>query len=290
LIGSAAGRKVTLKFDAATDTVMPRVVGGETLINTVAELAFVRQDLAGKYKLESDIDLAVDGTVGSPAVPLEWEPIGNPGTNFTGTFDGDGHTIGNLKISSGSNVGFIGMTNIGCVIKNLGVSGNVSGTTDVGGVVAQAVGLITACSFDGTVTGSSNYVGGITGYIRSQGATITACRSTGEVKGTTSVGGLVGNLTNASSKIAACYSTATVTGTGGSIWGSNAGGTVSDCFTNGTAQTGVTVFGDGTGGTGWPAAGTAGWGEGNDESTGLYWKPLGSWNAANPVYPKLWWD
>ena len=110
---------------------------------------------------------------------IEWTPIGTKGTSnvFKGTFDGNGATISNLKISGGSYVALFGETS-GAAIKDLTVTGEVSGE-DVAGIVAKATDTtITNCVNKVNVTATAGKAAGISA---SFGGTITKCENRGTV-------------------------------------------------------------------------------------------------------------
>ena len=109
----------------------------------------------------------------------EWTPIGTKGTSnvFKGIFDGNGATISNLKISGGSYVALFGETS-GATIKDLTVTGEVSGE-DVAGIVAKATDTtITNCVSKVNVTATAGKAAGISA---SFGGTITKCENRGTV-------------------------------------------------------------------------------------------------------------
>ena len=143
-------------------------------------------------KLMNDIDLK---DVCGPELDAEtsWEPIGNSFSNsYSGTFNGNGKTISGLYIdSSGVDYkGLFGRVN-GGTVKDLTVSGSVSGDMYVGGVVGyNNGGTVTGCIFSGSgsVSGGED-VGGVVG--RNDG-TVKNCHNTGKVSGNRSVGGVVG--------------------------------------------------------------------------------------------------
>ena len=200
----------------------------------------------------------------------DWTPIGTDYDNsYTGTFDGGGHTITGLTITTKDQfVGLFGYLNRAGTVKNVvmegiqitsnhmfgntggvagfswgtiencSVSGSVSGTVYVGGVVgAQWNGSITGCSSSATVKGTV-YVGGVTGQTNSS-ATLTACYATGNViieinpKKNIAGGSLVGM--NAGSSLLACYATGNVTSTGSSTGNVHIGGFLGDNYTTVTA-------------------------------------------------------
>ena len=201
----------------------------------------------------------------------DWTPIGtNFYNSYTGTFDGGGHTIMGLTVTTNyqyvglfGRLGKAGMVkNVvmdgiqitcnhrlgyaggvagfswGGTIENCSVSGSVSGTICAGGVVGiQWEASITGCSSSATVKGTS-YVGGVAGETNA-GATMAACYATGNV--TIEIdpienirgGGLVGF--NAGSSVLACYATGNVTSTGSSTGNVHIGGLLGGNYTTVTA-------------------------------------------------------
>ena len=199
-----------------------------------------------------------------------WTPIGTSFSNkYTGTFDGGGHTIKGLTVTTNDQfVGLFGSIGYAGTVKNVmmedvqitsnpssgfaggvagfsdgtiencSVSGSVSGTVYVGGVVgAQWNGSITGCSSSATVKGMVD-VGGVVGQTN-DGATMTACYATGNViieiapKKNISGGGLVGF--NGGNGLLACYATGNVTSTGSSTGNVHIGGFLGDNYTAVTA-------------------------------------------------------
>ena len=195
---------------------------------------------------KTDINITLDTDL---TLTGEWTPIGTESHQYTGTFDGGGHTISGLKIdqSGTDNVGLIGRlgsggkvqdvtltevnvtggTYVGGIagqtdgtVENCSVNGTVTGQNQTGGIVGRNFSTISGCSAEGTVTGNTN-VGGISGLCVPNydtgtgsliGSTIEGCHSTAAVSGISSVGGVVGNLGNGCS-LMACYSTGNVTAT-----------------------------------------------------------------------------
>ena len=97
-----------------------------------------------------------------------WMPVGDSSTPFKGTFDGDGHKITGLKITSGSYIGLFGYVGEGAEIKNVNLVGaNVFGEKRVGALIGQIKGNATVsnCTVDSTshVTGSDSNTGGLIG-------------------------------------------------------------------------------------------------------------------------------
>ena len=218
---------------------------------------------------KSDINITLDTDI--DLTGKDWTPIGTGYDNsYKGTFDGGGHTITGLTFTTNDKyAGLFGWLNkagtvknvvmegvqitsnqiyggsIGGVagyswgtIENCSVSGSVSGTVYVGGVVgAQIDGSITGCSSSATVKGMVD-VGGVAGQTNSS-ATLTACYATGNVtleiapKKNIAGGGLVGM--NAGSSLLACYATGNVTSTGSSTGYVHIGGFLGNNYTTVTA-------------------------------------------------------
>lgn len=157
----------------------------------------------------------------------EWTPIGNYENRYTGTFDGNGHTITGLTVNQKErgNVGLIGYLGSGGKVQNLTLENvNLNGNLYVGGVVGYSNnGTVTACTASGSINGKE-YVGGIVGsnYL----GTVTACYNTSStVNGSYLVGGVVGQ--NNKGIVTACYNAS------GSIYGeSTVGGVVGDNYTS----------------------------------------------------------
>ena len=217
---------------------------------------------------KTDINITLDKNI--DLTGKDWTPIGTSFDNsYTGTFDGGGHTITGLTITTKDQfVGLFGYLNRAGTVKNVvmegiqitsnhmfgntggvagfswgtiencSVSGSVSGTVYVGGVVgAQIDGSITGCSSSATVKGMVD-VGGVAGQTNSS-ATLTACYATGNVtleidpKKNIAGGGLVGM--NAGSSLLACYATGNVTSTGSSTGYVHIGGFLGNNYTTVTA-------------------------------------------------------
>ena len=215
---------------------------------------------------KTDINITLDKNI--DLTGKDWTPIGTSFDNsYTGTFDGGGHTITGLTITTKDQfVGLFGYLNRAGTVKNVvmegiqitsnhmfgntggvagfswgtiencSVSGSVSGTKCVGGVVgAQKAGSITGCSSSATVKGTVD-VGGVAGE---KWGSMTACYATGNVTleidspKNLSGGGLVGF--NGGSSVLACYATGNVTSTGSSTGNVHIGGFLGDNYTSVTA-------------------------------------------------------
>ena len=217
---------------------------------------------------KSDINITLTADI--DLTGKNWTPIGTSFSNkYTGTFDGGGHTIKGLTVTINDQfVGLFGSIGYAGTVKNVmmedvqitsnhgsgfaggvagfsdgtiencSVSGSVSGTVYVGGVVgAQWNGSTTGCSSSATVKGTV-YVGGVVGQTNG-GATLTACYATGnviiEIDPVTNIsgGGLVG--LNGGNGVCACYATGNVTSTGSSTGYVHIGGFFGDNYTSVTA-------------------------------------------------------
>ena len=187
--------------------------------------------------LTADIDLS---GICSEESGTSWTPIGTSSSNpYSGTFNGAGHTISGLYINRSADYqGLFGYVstdgdNIGTV-KDLSVSGSVSGHLYVGGIAGQNNGNVINCAFSGSVKGSGNYVGGVVGQNSSSG-TVKNCYNTGNISGNGSVGGVVGDNVG---RVENCYNTGTVTGTNdyvGGVVGYN-GSIVKNCYNTGAVN------------------------------------------------------
>ena len=215
---------------------------------------------------KTDINITLDKNI--DLTGKDWTPIGTSFDNsYKGTFDGGDHTITGLAVTTKDQfVGLFGYLNRAGTVKNVvmegiqitsnhmfgntggvagfswgtiencSVSGSVSGTKCVGGVVgAQKAGSITGCSSSATVKGTVD-VGGVAGE---KWGSMTACYATGNVTleidspKNLSGGGLVGF--NGGSSVLACYATGNVTSTGSSTGNVHIGGFLGDNYTTVTA-------------------------------------------------------
>ena len=215
---------------------------------------------------KTDINITLDKNI--DLTGKGWTPIGTSFDNsYKGTFDGGGHTITGLAVTTNDQfVGLFGYLNragmvknvvmegiqitsnhmFGCTggvvgyswgtIENCSVSGSVSGTDCVGGVVgSQKAGSIIGCSSSATVKGK-HYVGGVAGE---KWGTMTACYATGNVtleiasQKNNFGGGVVG--LNGGSRVLACYAIGNVNSKGSSTGNVHIGGLFGDNYTVVTA-------------------------------------------------------
>jgi hypothetical protein len=159
-------------------------------IEHVYDLQSMRYNLSANYTLANDINASsTDEWYNVSGDPKGFDPIGGSGGVFTGTFDGDGHTISDLYIDRGSNyVGLFGAVG-GGKVENVGVENvDINGSTYVGGLVGGNNAAVTESYATGDVDGS-NFVGGLVGENLDD---VTESYATGDVNGTRNVGGLVG--------------------------------------------------------------------------------------------------
>ena len=196
---------------------------------------------------KTDINITLDTDI--DLTGKNWTPIGTSFSNkYTGTFDGGGHTIKGLTVTTNDQfVGLFGSIGNAGPVKNVMMEGvqitknHSSGFA--GGVAGYSDGTIENCSVSGSVSGTV-YVGGVVGA-QWEGS-ITGCSSSATVKGMGDVGGVAGQ-TNADATLTACYATGNVTIeinprkniAGGSLVGMNAGSSVLACYATGNvASTG----------------------------------------------------
>ena len=254
--GESGAAELGYIYDSNTKTYTVYNADGLLAWNEAAQ-----KDRSINCTLTADIDLT----------GKDWSPIGtNFYNSYTGTFDGGGHTIMGLTVTTNDQyAGLFGrlgkagtVKNVvmdgiqitcnhrlgyaggvagfswGGTIENCSVSGSVSGTICAGGVVGiQWEASITGCSSSATVKGMVQ-VGGVAGETNS-GATMAACYATGnvtiEIDPINNIlgGGLVGF--NAGSSVLACYATGNVTSTGSSTGNVHIGGFLGDNYTTVTA-------------------------------------------------------
>ena len=254
--GESGAAELGYIYDSNTKTYTVYNADGLLAWNEAAQ-----KDRSINCTLTADIDLT----------GKDWTPIGtNFYNSYTGTFNGGGHTIKGLtvttndqyvglfgrlgkagtvknvvmegvQITSNHSLGYAGSVagfSWGGTIENCSVSGSVSGTVSVGGVVGiQWEASITGCSSSATVKGMVK-VGGVAGETNS-GATMAACYATGnvtiEIDPINNIlgGGLVGF--NAGSSVLACYATGNVTSTGSGTGNVHIGGFLGGNYTTVTA-------------------------------------------------------
>ena len=201
---------------------------------------------------KSDINITLDTDI--DLTGKDWTPIGTDYDNsYKGTFDGGGHTITGMTFTTNDEfAGLFGWLNRAGSVKNVVMEGvqitsNQIYGGSIGGVVGYGWGTIENCSVSGSISGTV-YVGGVVGV--QIGGSITGCSSSATVKGMVDVGGVAGQ-TNSSATLTACYATGNViiemdpkkNIAGGSLVGMNAGSSLLACYATGN----VTSTGSSTG-------------------------------------------
>ena len=239
--GGESGAAEDLGYIYDSNTKTYTVYNADGLMN-IAELVN-----GGKSDINITLDTDIDLT------GKDWTPIGTDYDNsYKGTFDGGGHTITGLTFTTNDEyVGLFGWLNRAGTVKNVVMEGiqitsnHMFGNT--GGVAGFSWGTIENCSVSGSVSGTK-CVGGVVGAQKA--GSITGCSSSATVKGTVDVGGVAGQ-TNSSATLTACYATGNVTIeinpakniAGGSLVGMNAGSSLLACYATGN----VTSTGSSTG-------------------------------------------
>ena len=239
--GESGAAELGYIYDSNTKTYTVYNADGLLAWNEAAQ-----KDRSINCTLTADIDLT----------GKDWTPIGtNFYNSYTGTFDGGGHTIMGLTVTTNDQyVGLFGRLGEAGTVKNVVMDG-IQITCNhrlgyAGGVAGFSWGgTIENCSVSGSVSGTI-CAGGVVGV--QWEASITGCSSSATVKGMVQVGGVAGE-TNAGATMAACYATGNVTIEidpididnirGGGLVGFNAGSSVLACYATGN----VTSTGSGTG-------------------------------------------
>ena len=222
--------------------------GDPTEIRDWNDLNAVRQNLDGDYVVVNDLDQTTAGYdehVGNPE--KGWNPIGDVDreavefTSFTGTVDGNGHTITGLQIDRPEETdiglfamianrsttitdlvlteldvtgrefvgGLVGST-VSATLTRSWANGEVTGETFVGGLVGKNAGTVRKSSFQGHVTGEES-VGGLVGW-NVEGASVSESWVRGDVTGGGIVGGLVGTMTDDGGVVRESWLSGNVTG------------------------------------------------------------------------------
>ena len=243
--GGESGEAEDLGYIYDSNTNTYTVYNANGLMN-VAELVN-----GGKTDINITLDTDIDLT------GKDWMPIGTDYDNsYTGTFDGGGHTITGLTVTTNDQYaglfGYLGnFGNAAATVKNVVMDGiqitcnHRSGYA--GGVAGYSWGTIENCSVSGSVSGTM-YVGGVVGVQRDR--SITGCSSSATVKGTIKVGGVAGQ-TIFGATLTACYATGNVNIeidrtqniSGGGLVGFNDGISLLSCYATGN----VTSTGSSTG-------------------------------------------
>lgn len=195
----------------------PMLAAAGAVQNIGTAEAFAAMKPGGNYQLTADIIVTA--------------PYAN---EFTGTFDGNGHTV-TLAISGNSDYqALFAKLAAGALVKNTMVDGEVTGTNNIGGIAGIATNAtIIACANKATVAATGRYVGGLVG--KGTGLTMTSCYNQGAVSSTRTrpinMGGIAGYVDGGAS-VENCYNTGSITGSGkntAAVVGWNAA-TVKSCY------------------------------------------------------------
>jgi hypothetical protein len=281
-------------------------------ITNAHQLQLMSMNLSANYTLAKNLDLSseLSSVSGMWDRTIGFVPVGDLTNNFTGSFDGQNHTISNLTINRPTTdyVGLFGSTSSGNLINNVGLvnisitgrnevgslvgsngsavnnsysTGTISGIYQVGGLTGQNLHTINN-SYSNAAVNGTNRVGGLTGYSNWE---INNSYSTGNISGSDIVGGLVGDNAR---DIDNSYSTGNVSGT------TNVGGLVGLAETVGVANNSfwnINTSGqsNSAGGTGLNTA------QMQDRTNFTSWDFANTWtngglNGATPSSPHLLWQ
>ena len=191
---------------------------------------------------KTDINITLDKNI--DLTGKDWTPIGtNYDNSYKGTFDGGGHTITGLTVTTYDKyAGLFGWLNSTGTVKNVVMEGvqitNNHSSGFAGGVGGNSWGTIENCSVSGSVNGEV-YVGGVVG--KQTSGSMTGCSSSATVKGTVNVGGVAGESWGS---MTACYATGNVTLeiypgkdiSGGGVVGFKGGNSVLACYATGNVN------------------------------------------------------
>ncbi|WP_158279347.1 MBG domain-containing protein [Azospirillum humicireducens] len=214
-------------------------------ITNAHQLQLVAAAPSGTYRLSRDIDAGA--TAGSSNAGI-WSssgfvPIGSGGTPFSGTFDGGGHTISNLTInrSSTDGVGLFSEAGAASVIRDLTLTGTMTGGAYTGGLAGRGSGLIKTVNTAVTVTGT-DHVGGLVGEMA--GGSVIDSSAANEVNGEGYIGGLIGRVDGTTTTLTRVHADGTVTNISqggarafnGGLVGYNNGGTIESSYATGEVR------------------------------------------------------
>ena len=204
-----------------------RMVGG----GTTNPAPYEDWDLDKHYRMVDDVVLT----------SLAWTPIGSANVPasiydlFTGSFNGNGHTITGLTINAITSVvsqGMFGAIDQDAVVRNLNlVNVNITGNTYIGGLVGVNNGSVINSSVTGTISSSSTSiaVGGVVGLNFDDGRVQNSYFIGSSVSGDDSIGGVAGMNTGT---VVNSYSTGNISGyvNVGGVVGANSGNVINSYF------------------------------------------------------------
>ena len=194
--------EVPVSRSARSGGAAPMLAAAGAVQNIGTAEEFAAMEPGGNYQLTADITVTA--------------PYANEFTDFSGTFDGNGHTV-TLAISGDSDYqALFAKLAAGAVVKNVMVDGEVTGTDNIGGIAGIATNAtIIACANKATVAATGRYVGGLVG--KGTGLTMTSCYNQGAVSSTRTrpinMGGIAGYVDGGAS-VENCYNTGSITGSG----------------------------------------------------------------------------
>lgn len=241
---SPAGFSVELTPSRAWDGTTKEAPGGAGTqaspyqIESGEQLAWLADTVAqgsGSTKLYAVLTDDID--LGGSA----FAPIGVSSHEFSGSFDGQGHTVSGLNVSAqyAGLFGVIKDAEIRGVVVQGSVTSTSSGSGDAGGIVGRAIGTantITDCGSEAAVSSGSN-CGGILGNSQNYNTavTVSGCYNTGSVEATDRAAGIIGHYTGSNPHITDCYNTGAVSSgdyAAGIFAGSSSN--ISRCYNAGT--------------------------------------------------------
>lgn len=205
----------------------PMLAAAGAVQNIGTAEAFAAMEPGGNYQLTADITVTA--------------PYANEFTDFSGTFDGNGHTVTLNITASTANVGLFSKLAGGAVVKNVITAGSISGkVNNVGGIAGTADGNVTIenCKNTASIKGGKG-AGGILGYSEpgSGFVTISSCANMGSVSGTRKqVGGIAGNVVG-THIIRNCYNQGDISDGAGILGRGTKGVLVENCYTVGSVET-----------------------------------------------------
>ncbi|MEA1648103.1 MBG domain-containing protein [Nitrospirillum sp. BR 11164] len=247
-----AGAYGSLNFSTGWTTVgdVTRPMGQweySTSISSPHQLQLMAMDTTAAYTLARDITMPTN-SVSSVWGTAGFAPIASGGSGFTGSLDGQQHTVANLTISrpNDGRVGLFGYLGTGGSVSNLGlVNASITGQNDVGILAGVSDGTISGSYTTGSVT-SVGLAGGLVGVLGSSSTpSITTSYSAATVStgAGLAAGGLVGSLLHGS--ISDSYATGAVSGNGevGGLVGVTAGSvTISRAYASGAVSSADTTM------------------------------------------------
>lgn len=216
--------EVPVSRSARSGGAAPMLAAAGAVQNIGTAEKFAEMQPGGTYQLTADIAVK--------------EPYDK---DFTGTFDGNGHTVTLDITASTANVGLFSKLAGGAVVKNVITAGSISGkVNNVGGIAGTADGNVTIenCKNTASIKGGKG-AGGILGYSEpgSGFVTISSCANMGSVSGTRKqVGGIAGNVVG-THIIRNCYNQGDISDGAGILGRGTKGVLVENCYTVGSVET-----------------------------------------------------